>query len=41
MHALPETGYLRLPHIIGDPKANPPIPVIIPVGESNYTEDSS
>ena len=36
MHALPETGYLRLPHIIGDQKANPPIPPIIPVGKSTW-----
>lgn len=32
--ALPETGFLRLPQIIGDPKANPPIPAIIPVKKS-------
>jgi hypothetical protein len=31
MHTLPETGFLRLPQIIGDPKADPPIPAIIPV----------
>lgn len=31
MHQLPETGFLRLPQIIGDPKAEPPIPAIIPV----------
>jgi hypothetical protein len=31
---LPETGFLRLPNIIGNPKANPPIPPIIPVGKS-------
>lgn len=31
MHKLPETGFLRLPQIIGDPKADPPIPAIIPV----------
>ena len=36
MHALPETGYLRIPQIIGDPKANPPIPAIIPVGKSTW-----
>ena len=34
MNQLPETGFLRLPQIIGDPKANPPIPPIIPVGKS-------
>ena len=31
MSKLPETGFLRLPQIIGDPKAKPPIPPIIPV----------
>jgi len=31
MNQLPETGFLRLPQIIGDPKAKPPIPPIIPV----------
>jgi len=31
---LPETGFLRLPQIIGDPKAEPPIPPIIPVKKS-------
>ena len=31
MNQLPETGFLRLPQIIGDPKAEPPIPAIIPV----------
>ena len=25
MHQLPETGYLRLPQIIGNPKAVPPM----------------
>jgi len=34
MNQLPETGFLRLPQIIGDPKANPPIPPIIPVKKS-------
>ena len=32
--ALPETGFLRLPQIIGDPKADPPIPALIPVKKS-------
>lgn len=31
---LPETGFLRLPQIIGDPKAEPPIPAIIPIKKS-------
>lgn len=34
MNQLPETGFLRLPQIIGDPKAEPPIPPIIPVKKS-------
>jgi prophage regulatory protein len=34
MHTLPETGFLRLPQIIGDPEAEPPIPPIIPVKKS-------
>lgn len=34
MSKLPETGFLRLPQIIGDPKAEPPIPPIIPVKKS-------
>jgi hypothetical protein len=28
---LPEIGYLRIKQIIGDPRATPPIPAIIPV----------
>ena len=35
-HRLPETGFLRLPQIIGDPQAEPPIPAIIPVGKSTW-----
>ncbi|HZX33629.1 MAG TPA: AlpA family phage regulatory protein [Rhodocyclaceae bacterium] len=38
MYQLPETGFLRLPQIIGDPKANPPIPPIIPVSRSSWWE---
>lgn len=33
---LPETGFVRLPNIIGDPKADPPIPPIIPVSKSTW-----
>jgi predicted DNA-binding transcriptional regulator AlpA len=33
---LPETGYLRLPQIIGDKKARPRIPALIPVGKSTW-----
>lgn len=36
MHQLPETGYLRLSQIIGNPKAAPPIPAVIPVGKSTW-----
>jgi len=38
MHELPETGYLRLRAIIGDSKAKPPIPAIIPVSKSTWWE---
>ncbi len=38
MNQLPETGFLRLPQIIGDPKAEPPIPPIIPVKKSCWWE---
>ena len=31
---LPVTGFLRIRQIIGDPKATPPIPALIPVGRS-------
>lgn len=33
---LPDTGYLRLSQIIGNPKTNPPIPAIIPVSKSTW-----
>ena len=33
---LPEIGYVRLPQIIGDPKASPPIPALIPVSKSTW-----
>ena len=36
MHTLPETGYVRLPKIIGDPKATPPVPAVIPVCKSTW-----
>jgi predicted DNA-binding transcriptional regulator AlpA len=38
MHHLPETGYLRLSQIIGNKKAIPPIPPIIPVGRTTWLE---
>ena len=37
MQTLPDTGFLRLPQIIGDPNANPPIPALIPVSKSTWT----
>lgn len=36
MHSLPESGFLRLAQIIGNPKADPPIPPIVPVGKSSW-----
>ena len=38
MYQLPETGYLRLRQIIGNPKSHPPIPAVIPVGKSTWWE---
>ena len=35
-NTLPETGFLRLANIIGDAKASPPIPAIIPVSKSTW-----
>jgi len=35
---LPETGFVRLSNIIGDAKADPPIPAIIPVSRSTWLE---
>lgn len=36
MNGLNSTGFLRLSQIIGDSKANPPIPAIIPVSRSTW-----
>ena len=36
MHTIPETGFLRLTQIIGDPTADPPIPAVIPVCKSTW-----
>ena len=33
---LPETGYIRLSGIVGNPNASPPIPPIIPVSKSTW-----
>ena len=35
-HSLPEAGYLRLSQIVGNKKADPPIPAIIPVSKSTW-----
>jgi len=36
MHSLPATGFLRLPQILGDKKANPPIPPLFPICKSSW-----
>ncbi len=36
MNSLPETGFVRLSQIIGNPKANPPVPPVIPVCASYW-----
>jgi acyl dehydratase len=36
MNNLSQSGYLRLSQIIGNPKANPPLPPIIPVSKSTW-----
>ena len=33
---LPATGFLRLPQILGNPHAEPPIPPLIPIGKSTW-----
>lgn len=38
MSALPEEGFLRLSQIIGNPKAKPPIPALIPVKKTCWYE---
>lgn len=36
MHKLLEDGFLKIFQIIGDPKAEPPIPAIVPVSKSTW-----
>ena len=36
MQTLPETGYLRLHQIIGDRRAVPPVPALIPISKSTW-----
>ncbi|CAH1196098.1 hypothetical protein NTGBS_200081 [Candidatus Nitrotoga sp. BS] len=38
MNRLPETGFPRLTQIIGNPKAEPPIPAVIPASKSTWWE---
>lgn len=33
---LPSTGFLRIWQIIGDPKAEPPIPALIPISRTSF-----
>lgn len=33
---IPATGFLRDRQIVGDPKADPPIPAILPIGRSTW-----
>jgi hypothetical protein len=35
-HQLPEAGFLRLWQIIGNPRAVPPTPPLIPVGRTSF-----
>lgn len=35
-HSLPQTGFIRLKQILGNPKADPPIPAVIPVSKSTW-----
>jgi len=36
INPLSGTGFMRLPQIIGDPKASPPVPPLIPVSKSTW-----
>jgi prophage regulatory protein len=36
MDSFPEIGFLRLHQIIGNQKANPPIPAVIPVSRTTW-----
>lgn len=36
MHELPKSGFLRLWQIIGDPRADPPVPPLIPIKKSSW-----
>lgn len=36
MPLIPEIGFLRLVHIIGDPSATPPVPALLPLSRSAW-----
>jgi predicted DNA-binding transcriptional regulator AlpA len=36
MANLQDNAFLRIQHIVGDPKAEPPIPALIPIGKSTF-----
>lgn len=36
MQTIQDTGFLRICQIVGNPKANPPIPALIPIGKSTW-----
>jgi prophage regulatory protein len=36
MANLQGNAFLRIQHIVGDPKAEPPIPALIPIGKSTF-----
>lgn len=36
MYQIPQTGFLRLPQIVGDKNAEPPIPPILPISKSSW-----
>lgn len=35
-NAVPQTGFLRLSQIVGNPKATPPVPALIPVSRATW-----
>lgn len=36
MNQLPDVGFARLPQIIGNPKAKPPTPPLVPVSRASW-----
>ena len=36
VHQLPETGYLRIWHVIGDPTTTTPTPALIPISRTSW-----